>query len=554
MPDNRVSVAAPPKAIAATPDPELFAEFTRVAGDWQHRAGSLTQLWQEVGSGTLDPASALVVLDDRLPEGLEAIAAAIAAIPATTTVVLAQTSQGSAQEIADMVARRTRGAQQRHIVLDATAPHVAVRLGEVLSPPAPIPDPSEHAAAGPSASGPSGGGSPDTAHRAPVLTVEPEAPGAALSQDAVVTAGDAHAAAMPVMQNFDRALLDAEPIPDQETIVVVSSKGGVGKSSSAVSLATAIKLGSRRAMERGETDREARVLLVDMDVRDGQLGTFTGAYTPTALAIRRSAHVVEHTIRDAIVTPPHLGVDVLLAPNRPRASDDCGPTFYRSLIRALKRMYDVIVMDGSVNYLDPLLGGVCMPEATRILLVADPFRTSVHGVSRAIRELTEPTASGGLGVPRGKIGLVVNKATGDVDVDTRELVASTQDVRIVASIPAVPQSVMLEATNTARMDTLLTHPALGPAYFSLARKCAPKLVLAPLETAVPPAGVGDGGQVVAPVRPVVPVGYSDPGSYSGPGEAHAGDPYTGHQPPADHTEQPSHRAPDAKRRGRLFRK
>jgi MinD-like ATPase involved in chromosome partitioning or flagellar assembly len=272
---------------------------------------------------------------------------------------------------------------------------------------------------------------------------------------------------------------------------------------------------STTAVQSGAIQRPLSVLLVDMDVRDGQLGTLLGVFTPTALNIRKAPHIDERVIRRNIIPAEHLGVDVLLAPNRPRAADDVGPGFYRSLIRSLKSMYDVIILDGSVSYLDPLLAGVCVPESSRVLLITTPFKTSVHGVGRAAAELIEPLEAGGLGVPRSKIGVVVNQSTGDMNVDQRAVVAAVQQIDIVGQIPVAAHSDMLHATNSARLDLLLGHPQLGPAYRALAAVCAPSVrphgeapaPAAPSAAGAPTAanGTRPGAAPVPPTRVMPPV-------------------------------------------------
>lgn len=489
------------KAIIATADPALFTALAQAA-PWnpQHAVRSLTQLWQEVSTGQLDPASQFVLLAGDLPEGDAAVAGALAAIPATARLVYAETRPGSWPDVEALLVRQAAGAPAPVTVLFGDPTQMAAQLRAALGltagpvvgtgePAAPLPAPSP---------------APIPAAAVSRVTAPAVAAHAAPDGDDEHSGGRHSRRGGNLAANFAPALIAGDPLPDQETIVVVSSKGGCGKSTTSLSVGAAIGLGSRRAMEQGLTDRAARIVIVDMDIRDGQLGTLAGVYTPTALTIRRAAHVDEHTIRSSIIPTEHLGVDVLLAPNRPRAADDIGPVFYRSLIRALKRMYDVVILDGSVNYLDPLLGGVCMPEATRILLVTTPFSTSVKGVSRALAEMTESVSGGGLGVPRSKVGLVINQATGDIDTDQRELLAATQAIEVVASVPDVPQPQMLAATNSARLDKLLSHPLLGPAYFEIARRCVPAFPLVEFTAETDSPAPGEYHPVAAaPVAPVL---------------------------------------------------
>ena len=144
-------------------------------------------------------------------------------------------------------------------------------------------------------------------------------------------------------------LLARPPLPGQVTITVTSSKGGSGKSTAALLLAASIARASK------EGGKPLSVCVVDMDTRDGQVASLIGKYMPTALNIRVQPVWDEMTIQRHLVFEEALGVHALLAPIRPRTADTVGPEFYRTIIRSLQRMFDVVVMDTSVQYLDPLI-------------------------------------------------------------------------------------------------------------------------------------------------------------------------------------------------------
>ena len=67
-------------------------------------------------------------------------------------------------------------------------------------------------------------------------------------------------------------------------------------------------------------------------------------------------------------------------------------------------MYDYIILDTSVNYLDPLLEEVAYPMADKIILVTDMGISSVMGMARWIKETTDPKEEGGSGIDKNKIG------------------------------------------------------------------------------------------------------------------------------------------------------
>jgi hypothetical protein len=200
---------------------------------------------------------------------------------------------------------------------------------------------------------------------------------------------------------------------------------------------------------------------------------------PTALNIRVQPVWDESTILRHLVHDDLLGIDCLLAPIRPRTADTVGPDFYKVIIRSLQRTHDVVVIDTSVQYLDPLIAQVCLPEATAILFVTTLATTAVQGMARAMREITTPVEESGMGISRSKIGIVVNQSVADVGMEKDQVLAAGLGVPVVGVIPLATKDV-LTATNLNRMSALLEHPLLGPAYFNLAKACLPNADLAPV--------------------------------------------------------------------------
>jgi MinD-like ATPase involved in chromosome partitioning or flagellar assembly len=277
----------------------------------------------------------------------------------------------------------------------------------------------------------------------------------------------------------DAELLGKPRLPGQTTITVTSSKGGSGKSTVSVLLAATIARASAQA------GAPLTVCLLDLDTRDGQVASLIGKFMPTALNIRVQPVWDEERIRRNLVRAEGLGIDTLLAPIRPRTADTVGPEFYRTIVRSLQRMYDVVIMDTSVQYLEPLIADVAFGESEEILFVTTLASTAIQGMARALREMTAPVDESGLGVPREKIGIIVNQSVANVGMERDQVLAAGLGVPVVGVIPLATRDV-LTATNFNQMQALLDHPLLGPAYSDLARACLPGRELAPW---TPPAGV-----------------------------------------------------------------
>ena len=295
-------------------------------------------------------------------------------------------------------------------------------------------------------------------------------------------------------------LLERPKRPGQITITVTSSKGGSGKSTASILLAGSI------ARASADAGRPLSVCLIDLDTRDGQVASLIGKFMPTALNIRVQPVWDEERIRRNLVQADGLQIDTLLAPIRPRTADTVGPDFYRTIVRSLQRMYDVIVMDTSVQYLEPLIAEVALRESDEILFVTTLASTAVQGMARALREITAPLDESGLGIPREKIGIIVNQSVANVGMERDQVLAAGLGVPVVGVVPLATKDV-LTATNLNRMYALLDHPLLGPAYNELARACLPGRDLAPW-TSTAPSGEPAAASVAAsaPAAPAAPAG------------------------------------------------
>ena len=234
---------------------------------------------------------------------------------------------------------------------------------------------------------------------------------------------------------------------------------------------TAMMLASTIAVTTRAAGNPKKVVLVDLDTRDGQVGTLLGQYKPTAINLRviptkkRTATAVLNNL----VHDPKLEIDALLAPVRPRFATDIGPDFYEQIIGVLQTTHDVVIIDCSVNYLDPLLGSA-FKVSDNILFVTTLALTSVQGMARALIEMTESREDGGLGIPQDKIKVVVNQVTKDVGMPAPRLLKSLLNTDVVGKIPNLPKSVLI-ATNEAKMWRLFKLEQLAASYIILARKC-----------------------------------------------------------------------------------
>lgn len=258
--------------------------------------------------------------------------------------------------------------------------------------------------------------------------------------------------------------------PERNGMIIAStsSKGGSGKSTVGICTASMIYHSSRLANEAGQSPRPLDVVIVDLDTRDGQIGFLLGESTPTVLNIFTSQDFSRNNIRQNLVYNERLGVSALLAPKRARTADYTTPELYRDIISKLRTMFDIVILDTSVNYTDPLIYDVILPVSDAVLFVTDMSKGAVFGMTRWIAEVTIPIEDGGAAaISKEKIGVVVNKSMGNVGFDQKNLLEAASGVPLIASIPMDSAAVLAATNNNHLDDIVLRHPVISPAYFSL---------------------------------------------------------------------------------------
>ena len=457
-------------------DPRIHELLGRATAQWvlQPCQTNVDHMWESLSGGHIDTGSRVLVFTDAGSDGrplqdseLHAVARAMSAMrTAGASVFLVRSSSATEQALAAHMAvlasQSDSDSSQNPLTLfplgtsdDDILASIAEVVGAFVSIDDSLSDPS----------------SETTAPAFPI----PDIPVIRQVRD-TASPGPAVAASpkIDISSHESKELLGRPRLPGQTTITVTSSKGGSGKSTASILLAASIASASRKA------GKPLSVCLVDLDTRDGQVASMIGQFMPTALNIRVQPVWDEERIRRNLVRAEGLGIDTLLAPIRPRTAETVGPDFYRSIVRSLQRMYDVVVMDTSVQYLDPLIAEVALVEADEILFVTSLASTAVQGMARALREITAPIDESGLGIPREKLGIIVNQSVANVGMETDQVLAAGLGVPVVGVIPLATKDV-LTATNLIQMHKLLEHAVLGVAYNELAIACMPTQELAPWE-------------------------------------------------------------------------
>lgn len=260
-------------------------------------------------------------------------------------------------------------------------------------------------------------------------------------------------------------------------VASTSSKGGSGKTTVAICTASMIYHASKLAVDHGLRDKPLRVCIVDMDTRDGQIGFLLGQSVPTALNIFLATDKTPATIESNLVYDERLGIYALLAPKRARTADYLSPEFYQDIIQKLRGMFDVVVLDTSVNYLDALLGKVVLPIADAIMFVTNLSIGSVYGMNRWMDEVTSPIDSGGSGINKSKIGIVINQSAPNLGIDQDLLKHAAAGAELLVAIPLDSGAVIAASNHNRLSDIILQHAGISPAYYSVVKQLLPQEAL-----------------------------------------------------------------------------
>lgn len=251
-----------------------------------------------------------------------------------------------------------------------------------------------------------------------------------------------------------------------KVIVSTSSKGGPGKSTVAMSCGNALVRASINAVHKGLRDTPLKVIVVDFDVKDGQLGFINGVVKPNIVNIYADyaddSHLTQSEVEKGIYHNKKTNVDYLFASKKPRNANVIPKEFYYEVVKVLKTMYDYIILDTSVGYLDPLLTEVAYPFADKVIFVTDMGTSSVFGMTRWIAETIAATDKEHT-VDKDIVGVVINKAIPNAGIDMETIIESAKGLPIITAIPNVP-TLVTSSTNKAQLEDILEHQGIKDSF------------------------------------------------------------------------------------------
>ncbi len=210
-------------------------------------------------------------------------------------------------------------------------------------------------------------------------------------------------------------------------ITVFGAKGGIGKTTIATNLATAL------VRETGQT-----VALVDMDTRFGDVAIMMDVPVDRNIAdlTRRLDHVDRSTIKEYLV-PHSSGVAILPAPSHPGDWNVVSPDHIEQIVRLLAQTHDFVILDTPGTFNEMVAAALEM--ATVVLLVTSMDVASIKDTVLALNMLRSWS------FPREKVKLAINHANVANSVKEKDVVR-TLEYEVFWQIPydeAVTKSTQL---------------------------------------------------------------------------------------------------------------
>lgn len=465
-----------PKIVVAAP-PAIFDLLANCGARWdvQTRATTLGHMWSQLAGGELSNNAAAVILSTDLLDASELplAAASMSTAPAALTFVLVgdPSSLDSVTDRIQAACISTKGANfARVMIVPAHDPLTLLdRLRAVLEPTVHFPSTWTTQALTDFQTPPTQQFTPAPIDTPPVEVIDvsalmpdtpqpPRTPVGRLPSPPQLPGLGSSPAAHPLPP------LKVTPLPDQQTLTFTSGKGGAGKTTTAMGVAITIAAASEAA------GHPLNVCVVDMDIETGQISAVVGEHQPTAFGLWEQPIKDPSTVQRFVRHVPNLGIDVLLAPVNPLHAKQLTPDFYRHVIRILKSLYDVVILDTSTRYHDPLISDVAAQESNGILFVTDMDKKSVRLLQIATTLMLSAEEYTGTPIPRSKLGIVVNKSAPGMGMTAELIKQAANNVAIVASIPADNGATTL-TVNTGRLEAMLHHETMAPAWLKLAQAC-----------------------------------------------------------------------------------
>ncbi len=260
-----------------------------------------------------------------------------------------------------------------------------------------------------------------------------------------------------VIRVIDDAGDFAGSTPDRKGVIiaVMSSKGGVGKSTVSVDLSIAFRQAG-----------VGRIALVDGDLYFGDVATMLD------LRPERTIHdlngALDAEIADRFLTHHSSGIEVLAAPLRSEQAEEISPDRFRTILGVLQGLYNYVVVDVTAAALETMLPTldvadfvlilstldvVCLKDVSQVIDMLQRLRFPIHNIILVGNRFDERYSLN----PKDAEKTLNLKFAAVLPRDDRVTIAANRGVPMTLSEPSAPftrQVVSLAKTITARVGRL----------------------------------------------------------------------------------------------------
>ncbi len=182
----------------------------------------------------------------------------------------------------------------------------------------------------------------------------------------------------------------AETKPGGQVCVVLSGKGGCGKSFIAINLAAALRI-----------ETSAKVCLVDLDLQFGDVGVMMNLdHSKTITELVDGSGSLDWEFIDDVLADGPMGLRVLLGPFSPEYGDLVRAEHVRAIVDILRREFDYVVVDTGSQLSEATLEAV--DNAEHVIVVGALTIPAIKDTRLMLKMLES------LRVDRERIAVVVN--------------------------------------------------------------------------------------------------------------------------------------------------
>lgn len=246
------------------------------------------------------------------------------------------------------------------------------------------------------------------------------------------------------------ARLETTGVPAAETgdiFAFIGAKGGVGTTTAAVNVATALfRLGP-----------EAKTLLVDLHLTHGDAAVFLGAEPRFSIVeALENTHRFDEAFFKGLVTATKAGPDLLASSDRALVSSTT-VQHVQTLLRFASGLYRYVVLDVPRSDAATLDALDCVSQ---IVVVANQELPTVRSASRIAAALRQRYG-------KDRVKVIVSRHDHQADIG-HEDIERTIGVKIKHAVPSDYREA-LQALNRGRPLTMENHNKLASAYVRIAR-------------------------------------------------------------------------------------